>query len=173
MRRFLLGSVTAVLVLAPAMLGTAEATASTRAHAAARGAAVSWPVVRPGTRSERVWVIQFLLNQHGVRVAVDGVYGRATTAAVKTFQRSKRLTVDGVVGPATWQKLIVTIKRGSRGLAVRALQHQLRNQYGYRSVAVDGVFGPSTESAVKNFQSKRRLAADGIVGPATWKALQT
>ena len=104
MRRFLLGAITAALVVAPSGLGAVAADAATGAHAAAVRA-TGWPVVRPGARGERVWVIQYLLNQHGVRVAVDGAYGRSTTAAVKTFQRSKRLVADGIVGGATWQKL--------------------------------------------------------------------
>ena len=172
MRRFMLGAIGAALVLAPAAFATAEASATTHTAAAARGAAVNWPVVRPGARGERVRVIQYLLNQHGVRVGVDGAYGKSTTAGVKTFQRSKRLSADGVVGAATWQKLIVTLRRGSRGDAVRALQHQLRFQYGYKSLSVDGTFGGGTETAVKDFQRKHRLGADGIVGAATWKALE-
>jgi N-acetylmuramoyl-L-alanine amidase len=34
-------------------------------------------------------------------------------------------------------------------------------------VAVDGIFGPQTEAAVKSFQQSNGLAADGIVGPLT------
>ena len=82
----------------------------------------------------------------------------------KTFQKKNRLAVDGFVGPTTWTKLIVTLKRGSHGSAVTALQHQLRFEYGYKSLVVDGAFGASTETAVKNFQSKHRLLADGTSG---------
>jgi peptidoglycan hydrolase-like protein with peptidoglycan-binding domain len=52
---------------------------------------------------------------------------------------------------------------------VRTLQDLLRARG--HSVAVDGIFGPQTESAVKAFQQSKGLAADGIVGPLTWPKL--
>lgn len=57
-----------------------------------------------------------------------------------------------------------TIKRGSKGKDVEALQIKL-------SLLVDGIFGPFTEEAVKEFQKKNGLAADGVVGPKTWEKL--
>jgi len=63
-----------------------------------------------------------------------------------------------------------TIRRGSRGSAVKELQ-ELLNEQRVISVDVDGVFGPGTEKAVIGFQDVRGLDADGIVGPATWRAL--
>jgi hypothetical protein len=58
----------------------------------------------------------------------------------------------------------VVIKRGDRGEAVEAVQTAL-------GIAVDGVFGPQTESAVKRFQKRKGLTVDGVVGPATRDAL--
>lgn len=57
-----------------------------------------------------------------------------------------------------------TIKKGSKGEDVKKLQMIL-------GVEVDGVFGPITEQAVKEYQKKNNLEADGIVGPKTWNKL--
>lgn len=62
-----------------------------------------------------------------------------------------------------------TLKRGSKGDDVVALQHLL-NVEGVK-VTIDGEFGPKTETAVKVFQMAKGLEADGIVGPATWAEL--
>ena len=88
MRRIVL-AVGAALVVAPAGLATAQASATT--DAGAHVAAANWPVVRPGAKGERVRTIQLLLNQHGAHVTVDAVFGGATTTAVKDFQSKNHL----------------------------------------------------------------------------------
>ena len=63
-----------------------------------------------------------------------------------------------------------TLRRGSTGEEVEELQAILNAKYGY-DLEIDGVFGKSTETVVKDFQKKHNLTVDGIVGPKTWKAL--
>jgi peptidoglycan hydrolase-like protein with peptidoglycan-binding domain len=63
------------------------------------------------------------------------------------------------------------LKKSSKGEAVTRLQEGL-HQLGYDAGAVDGIFGPNTERAVKEFQTNNGLAADGVVGPKTWTALE-
>jgi peptidoglycan hydrolase-like protein with peptidoglycan-binding domain len=63
-----------------------------------------------------------------------------------------------------------TLKQGSKGDAVRALQNALKAR-GYDPGEVDGDFGPATTKAVKEFQGDYDLDVDGIAGPNTWNAL--
>nr|WP_237405243.1 peptidoglycan-binding protein [Streptomyces sp. SN-593] len=125
--------------------------------------------MQQGAAGESTRAIQYLLDAHGSALAVDGEFGPATAAAVRSFQSAHGLVVDGIVGPATWGSLIVTVSQGATGSAVSAVQHEL-NAHG-AALAVDGQFGPATAAAVRSFQSAHGLVVDGIVGPATWKAL--
>ncbi len=67
-------------------------------------------------------------------------------------------------------QLPTTLKKGSKGDAVKGLQNAL-NERASQGVAVDGNFGPATENAVKGYQGAASLVVDGIAGPATWQAL--
>jgi hypothetical protein len=80
---------------------------------------------------------------------------------------------DGYVPTEVKEESAVTdtLRNGSRGDAVRALQEKL-NSLGYNSGAADGIFGVKTEAAVKQFQKAKGLTADGIVGVKTSAALE-
>lgn len=57
-------------------------------------------------RGPDVTVLQKKLNSKGYNAgAVDGIFGEKTQLAVKTFQQSHSLPVDGIVGPETWSRL--------------------------------------------------------------------
>ena len=60
---------------------------------------------RPFMTGPRITSIQRALRKAGVSVRVDGAFGHGTRSAVKRFQRTQGLRVDGVVGPATRQAL--------------------------------------------------------------------
>ena len=131
--------------------------------------------------------LQNLLLQQGYSPGtVDGIFGDNTKTAVRNFQNATSLTVDVIVGPNTKAKLYtrqVTVTNStcpanlsqaanSRGGCVAYIQARL-NSVNTAGLAVDGVFGPATNTAVRNYQSSRCLAVDGIVGTNTKSALTT
>jgi hypothetical protein len=59
-----------------------------------------------GDQGPAVRAIQSQLASRGVAIAVDGDFGNQTDAAVRAYQQSRNLTVDGEVGPQTWQALL-------------------------------------------------------------------
>ena len=144
------------------------------------GSISPFPLLREGDREHPVRTLQHLLRARNQSVDVDGIFGPKTDAAVRAFQMDNHLSVDGLVGPATWAELIVVVRRGSQGDAVKGVQEefQFRNLSGdpSRGPQIDGVFGPETEAAVRAFQQALHadvpsVTVDGIVGPVTWQAL--
>jgi peptidoglycan hydrolase-like protein with peptidoglycan-binding domain len=134
-----------------------------------------FPLVRRPSNTFPVRPLQQLLRARGHSIAVDGAFGPQTEAAVKSFQQSKGLTVDGIVGPQTWPKLVVQVKKGSTGDAVRGVQevmkfHDQSDGEG-PPIHVDGSFGTRTDQFVRGFQTAVGTTSDGIVGPITWRAL--
>ena len=63
-----------------------------------------------------------------------------------------------------------TLKHGSRGEQVRAVQEALIT-LGYLKGKADGIFGNKTENAVRKFQRKNKLKVDGLVGKKTMALL--
>lgn len=64
------------------------------------------PTLRKGTKNEHVRTLQKALTSRGFPTAPDGQFGPKTEAAVRAFQKARRLTSDGVVGPRTWAALL-------------------------------------------------------------------
>ena len=92
--------------------------------------------------------------------SVDGKVGSKTKSAVKSYQKFKGLTQDGIYGSKTDSALIKDIKN---------LQTLLNKQG--NKLSVDGIIGTATISAIKSFQKKKGLTQDGIAGANTIKAL--
>lgn len=140
-----------------------------------RGNLENYPTIKRGADNNFVFLLQFILNQYGANLAVDGIFGQNTENAVKEFQQNNGLAVDGIVGPNTWGTLLTlmpypTLRQGQRGAYVRLLQSLLESNL-VPVGQIDGIFGANTENAVKTFQRNNNLAVDGIVGPNTWNAL--
>ena len=147
----------------------------------------AWPTYKKGGAQSKakVMALQYLLRNRGFyKSKVDGVFGDQTVAAARNFQRAKGLTADGVVGPQTWPVLLLRLRKGDRGDAVRALQIALRGVTGatggpdahvFIGQETDGVFGASTRKNVLKYQKYWNddvlRTVDGVIGPRTWGAL--
>lgn len=139
-----------------------------------------------GSRGPAVTELQRRLDQRGLfPAAIDGVYGSATTQAVRQFQRIRRLEVTGIADAQTLNLLGIDTQRLATGLFhpnygnisteqissassrddVRTLQGVLRS-YGF-NVAVDGVYGGETIQAVRAYQRTADLPVDGTADRAT------
>ena len=73
----------------------------------------TWPQliiqVQQGSNGDAVRAVQGQIHSRGdgaSQVAVDGVFGLATADAVRAFQTLLGLSVDGIVGPQTWNHLV-------------------------------------------------------------------
>lgn len=136
----------------------------------------NYPTLRIGAKGNFVSILQYLLNENGANLVVDGNFGGNTQQAVLKFQRNNNLTQDGIVGRHTWNKLLninpssEVLRRGARSSAVLFLQKLLLS-YLYPITNLDGIFGPETERAVRAFQGENNLTIDGVVGANTWRAL--
>src|SRR5690606_728103 len=140
----------------------------------------AWPRVRRGANGHPVQTLQHLLRHRGHELAVDGLLGPRTGVAVRPCQDAAGLGGDGVAGPATWDALVVVVRRGSVGEAVRAVQREAvaRDLSGGPDpvLAIDGQLGPRTEAWVRGFQEALHAGfpevdVDGVVGPVTWRCL--
>ncbi|MGB3135714.1 MAG: peptidoglycan-binding protein [Nodosilinea sp.] len=137
----------------------------------------------PYLTGQDVQKLQADLVRWGAQLTPDGIFGPATKRAVEQFQRSQGLMADGIVGPQTWaflqqqprdsaphERLLRLTNPFTSGGDVLTLQQQL-TRHGI-PIAPDGVFGPASDRAVRQFQASRGLVADGIVGPQTWALLR-
>ena len=127
-------------------------------------------------RLQRVLARHLLWNPFG---PITGTFDASLETSVKSFQQSNGLTADGIVGPATWAALPAyreaspELKQGSKGPAVAWLQKALSGavvvvEFVPYTGAIDGIFGPKTETAVRALQTWAGGAANGVVRDDTW-----
>ncbi len=145
-----------------------------------------------GDSGERVRLLQTALKDLGYTIGtVDGKFGLLTRTAVIAFQRSKKITADGLAGTKTLEllyssagsdtpsptaaptqspSLSASLRKGGRGSEVLAIQKKLK-ELGYYTGKLDSDFGSGTLAAVISFQRKNDLTKDGIVGAGTYGVL--
>ena len=140
-----------------------------------------YTTLREGDTGDSVKRLQQKLKDLGYYTgSVDGKYGSGTVTAVQSFQAVSGLTVDGVAGPATQQRLYGdtssynkvsgSLKQFDEGPNVRDAQYTLY-ELGYFQDTINGIYGESTYNAVKEFQMINGLKVDGVAGNATLNIL--
>ena len=108
-------------------------------------------------------------------------FGEDTEAALCEFQASRGLDVAGVCDRDTWvalveaghafgTRLIYLTSPMLRGDDVADLQLRL-GALGFDAGRVDGIFGPTTQAALLEFQQNMGLVPDEVCGPETFTAL--
>jgi len=131
-----------------------------------------------GAQGSAVATLQQALINRGVAVkgGADGIFGKATRKALKTFQSNNELLPDGQLNSTTAYLLglgpIPTLpKRGQRGIAVTQLQQSLINSSISVKGGADGIFGSATATAIAAFQTSHDINVTGVVDLRTAIAL--
>jgi len=136
-------------------------------------------VLKRGDENDKVAFLQQQLTTAGFAptLSAHGCFDAATAAAVADFQASRGLSVDGICGPHTWTALQeANWSLGKRHLYLNqpmlqgddVAELQLRlGSLGFDAGRVDGIFGPDTAKAVREFQLNSGLSSDGICGETT------
>ncbi len=112
-------------------------------------------------------------------LTTDGIVGKATWYRIQAIyaavKRLNALNAEGISFDEVTAQFPETLRPGSQGVGVRELQYYLRYLAQFSEeippLEQDGIYGPTTESAVRAFQRLYGLPIDGIVGEDTWEAI--
>ncbi|MDH7478865.1 MAG: peptidoglycan-binding protein [Syntrophomonadaceae bacterium] len=128
----------------------------------------------PYMQGPDVTEVQERLRELGIyQGAVDGVFGPRTDAAVREFQRRNGLRVDGIVGPATYNKLNIPITTGNYSISVDLSQRILtlrRNNQLVKTYPV-AVGKPDTPTPAGNWTIVQKTINPGGPFGARWMRL--
>lgn len=138
--------------------------------------------LRDGDHGEAVRDLQRRLVSLGLTPGLDGMFCEHTVTAVAAFQASRGLLDSGICDQATWNavieaghrlgdRLLYLSRPMLRGEDVTALQRRLGG-LGFDAGRVDGIFGPDTDAALREFQRNAGLSVDGVCGPTTLMDLE-
>ena len=130
-------------------------------------------LLRAGSRGASVRALQEALNGQGASLAVDGIFGRATRAAVVRYQASAGLTPDGLVGPRTRESLgLGAAGGGAAGGAGHQVElgHQIAEAVGHQVSGGAGAGGGTTLHGSTVVPGVPGAVASGSVNTATGSA---
>ena len=134
-------------------------------------------MLKPGDRGELVTSVTTTLNRLGFLSEISDNFDTQVSEAIRAFQQARGLSVSGLIDSPTEKALEeARWKLGDRSLQIQqphmrgddvaSLQSRLV-EMGFNPGRVDGIYGPATENAVKDFQKSVGTKVDGICGPGT------
>ena len=135
-------------------------------------------------------MMQIVLKSYGYYEGkIDGIFGNVSKRALISLQKSNNIDADGKIGPQTCTLLLnkqnivkkstAATKNISKEIGnpdstysqeIYDAQIILKNLGLYLST-IDGINGPGTKRAVREFQTKAGLVSDGVIGSKTKAAL--
>ena len=134
-------------------------------------------------------MLQVVLKSYGYYEGkIDGIFGNISKKALISLQKSNNLDSDGKIGPKTCSLLLNKKNIVKKTKTTTNLSTEINNSdsaysneiydaqiilkdLGLYLSIVDGINGPSTKKAVREFQSKAGLVTDGVIGSKTKAAL--
>ena len=129
-----------------------------------------------GTKAKHIGIVK-KVNADGSFYTIEGntAIGNDSNGGEVMERKRYKYQVIAFAYPYTGGEKKVTVKlptlkRGSKGDSVKALQILL-NGNGYNCGAVDGDFGLKTESALRRYQVDHELTQDAIAGAKTWNSI--
>lgn len=148
--------------------------------------------LQKGAQGKEVKAMQRLLMEAGYSLdnfGADGIFGPETQAALNDFKKEAGLAVDGIYDEATRYSLIealelketngymerlnANLEKGSKGEDVKKLQRRLIEMgFDLDKYGADGVFGPETQKALKEFEKQYGLTIDGIYDEEDHKKIE-
>ena len=133
------------------------------------------------------FMLQIILKSYNYYTGkIDGQIGPNSKGALKDFQKANNAMVDGILGPETCLKLLnksdlvkkekstfIENSNDERNIFSQEINDAqvILKKLGLYTGSLDGLNGPSTKRAVREFQSKSGLSTDGVIGPQTLDAL--
>ena len=135
-------------------------------------------------------MLQVVLKSYGYYEGkIDGIFGKVSQKALTSLQKSNNLDADGKIGPQTCSLLLnkqdIVKKNILTTTNVANKNTNSNNTYsqeiydaqiilkdlGLYASSIDGINGPGTKKAVREFQTKAGLVSDGVIGSKTKEAL--
>ena len=106
-------------------------------------------------KSDTLYAQKLLNEKGGYGLAVDGIYGKKTEAAVRSFQKANGLAVDGILGKNTWAALTKTAKQETPAQTPAAEAPQVADFSAYK-------YDPEKDSAYQALLKQAQKAQSAI-----------